>query len=489
MPSTTSRCITQSKYGAPVRPRVHPSKWLLGMFGAGCSILGMLCLLLAACSTNPRKPEPQATPTLQSIPTITAPTPPATVAAPAPVVLSPWQRLREQFALADCDYGPGAETLAKRYARNASGFSNSLSRAMPFLLLVIDQIEQRGMPGEFALLPYVESTYVPTASGGSAAGIWQLMPATAKASGLRVETDFDARLDVPASTAVALDLLQRYHEKFADWRLADMAFNAGEYRVKKVLSGSAHKRSPAQVRQLDLSPVTQAHLTRLMALACIVANPQRYALKLPDPKSDDHLDVVDLHAPVDLDLAAHLAGMSTDRLQYLNSGYVLGQMPTQGPFRLLLPKAQRDVLITNLSKLPESIWPQWHVIVLRQPESMGILASAYAVEPQVLASANLLAVDAQLAIGTQVLLPGPGKTPSRSIHDPAAIASRTARHHVVRSGDTLSAIAQRAHLSLNDLCRWNGLDRHAILKPGRRLRLYATSVDAPIAAATLTDRD
>ncbi|MEO8803111.1 MAG: transglycosylase SLT domain-containing protein [Rudaea sp.] len=359
---------------------------------------------------------------------------------------------------------------------------------MPFLLLVIDQIEQRGMPGEFALLPYVESNYVPTASGGSAAGIWQLMPDTARENGLRVGGDFDARLDVPASTSVALDLLQRYYREFGDWHLADMAFNAGENRVKKALSSRAAKLSSSQVQQLGLSDLTHAHFARLMALACIVSDPLRYGLKLPETSPDDILDVVDMNTPIDLGLAAHLSGMKLDQLRYLNSGYLHARMPARGPFQLLLPAAQRDALQANLSALPGAIWPQWHAIVLRQPEPLSLLASAYEVEPQVLAAANLFAVDARLQAGTRVLVPGAGKTESQSTTKTAAeVAAISSGNHVVQRGDTLSSIAYQARVSVDDLCRWNGLDRFAILKLGRRLHLYATRVDTPISAASTID--
>jgi len=100
---------------------------------------------------------------------------------------------------------------------------------MPFLLVVLEQIEQRKMPGEFAFLPYIESNYTALASSGDrSAGIWQLMPDTAREAGLRITREYDGRLDVYASTTAALDLLERYNEQFGDWRLADMAFNAGE---------------------------------------------------------------------------------------------------------------------------------------------------------------------------------------------------------------------------------------------------------------------
>lgn len=481
---TTARTIAESYRGALHRLRTYRRDWLPRMFGIGCSVLGTCFLLLAACSTNPAKLEPTSNAAPQSIPISATPPPPPITIESEPAIVSPWQRLRQQFVLADCDYGPRVEIWAKRYTSNATGFSQSLSQAMPLLLFVVDQIEQRHMPGEFALLPYVESTYVPSAKGGHAAGIWQLMPAIAQENGLRVGSDFDARLDVPSSTTLALDLLQRYYDEFGDWRLADMAFNAGEYRVKKLVSSDEHKRTSAQLRRTGLHPITHAHLNRLMALACIVSDPQRFAVQLPEPRKDDILAVVDLKAPVDLALAAHLAAMQPDRLQYLNPGYRHGRMPINGPFGLLLPKVHRAALVANLAKLPQSIWPQWHIVVLRQAEPLPVLAAARDVDPQVLAAANLLDVDTTFAAGAPVLLPNASNGESQSTASEIGVGSGETRNHVVRQGDTLSSIAHGAHVSVRDLCRWNELDRDAILKVGQRLRVDVGEAGLPVSAAS-----
>lgn len=46
-----------------------------------------------------------------------------------------------------------------------------------------------------------------------------------------------------------------------------------------------------------------------------------------------------------------------------------------------------------------------------------------------------------------------------------------AKYHVVRQGDTLSAIAQRYHTSITRLCSYNGISSRTILKLGRKIRI------------------
>ena len=52
----------------------------------------------------------------------------------------------------------------------------------------------------------------------------------------------------------------------------------------------------------------------------------------------------------------------------------------------------------------------------------------------------------------------------------AKAAAGSRKYHVVRSGDTLSAIARRHGTSVGALCRMNGISQSRILRPGQRLR-------------------
>lgn len=52
----------------------------------------------------------------------------------------------------------------------------------------------------------------------------------------------------------------------------------------------------------------------------------------------------------------------------------------------------------------------------------------------------------------------------------AKITAGTRKFHVVRSGDTLSAIARRYGTSVNALCRLNGIRQTAVLRLGQRIR-------------------
>ncbi len=94
-------------------------------------------------------------------------------------------------------------------------------------------VEQK-VPAELVWVAEVESSFNPKArSPVGAAGLYQLMPPTAKRFGLK---EFpDERLQAEASARAAAKYFEYLHRKFKDWRLAIAAYNAGEGTVQRTL--------------------------------------------------------------------------------------------------------------------------------------------------------------------------------------------------------------------------------------------------------------
>ncbi len=392
---------------------------------------------------------------------------------------SPWPRLRARYAMSGCDADPAVRKLARSMAASPAHLRAALQQAMPFLLVVTEQIEKFNVPGEFAFLPWVESSYTMIrGSGDDVAGMWQLMPMTARELGLRIDSEYDGRLDVVASSRAALVLLKQYEEEFGDWRLANMAFNAGENSVKGVLGGR-RDLSDSEVARVHLNQTTSEHLGKLRAMACIVATPERYHVSLPEPRAEDALVLLELPAPVDLHLIARLAHLDDTQLQHWNPAYLRGRMPEQGPYHLLVPVSQRTAIERTLGMLPQYAWREWREMKLREPQRLDTLGMAYDIDTQALAAINRVEAGATLAEGTHLLLPGrsdgavaiaavePSPTPAAMLADPASTSC------TVHSGDTLWDIARRYRVRIDDLLQWNRLSRSSTLKLGQRLVLSA----------------
>ncbi len=386
-----------------------------------------MAALLAACAAQPPKPQASASVAIAA-PAMPAPTTvPLPAAAPAPDL---WARLRGDFVLDDCG-NPQAKVWARRLTRNPDRFAAQLQQSLPLMIWVQEAAERAGVPGEFVLLPLVESSYNPAEPGrrGDPAGMWQIMPQTARTLGLTVNRDYDGRLDPAASTQVVLAMLKEYGSELHDWRLVDMAFNAGEYKINGLL-GDRDAES-VNVPHLRVGAVTRDHLAKLMALACIVRDPQRFEVELPNARNATHLTLVRLPQAVELASAARAADLSLAQLRALNPGYRGSRMAEDAPHHLLLPQE-------NAQRLSAAL------------DSQGAAA---------LASAEHGAEPKNTVAPAKPTLAWAGKR-----HD-------TSRHRVTR-GESLWSIARRYKIDPANLRAWNALASDA-LRPGQSLLLSA----------------
>ena len=160
---------------------------------------------------------------------------------------------------------------------------------LPLFGYVVDAVREAHLPTEYALIPFVESGYKPGArSPAGPAGLWQMIAITARNHNVPMRAGYDGRLSPVDSTKAAVRYLKTLHGMFAgDWRLAVMAYNAGEYRVLGALKRGGQNARNAKPENLAGAvadhPRLRAQAARAVVPAGAGGRPRRMAARARSP--------------------------------------------------------------------------------------------------------------------------------------------------------------------------------------------------------------
>jgi len=453
-------------------------------------------------------------------------------------------RLRTRFEL-PAIVNDRVEAELNWFLRHPDYLDRVFNRAQRYLPYIADEIEARGLPLDLALLPIVESAYDPFAySHGRAAGLWQIIPGTAKRFGIQQNWWYDGRRDVIDSTRGALDYLAYLHNLMdGDWMLAIASYNSGEGNVLKAVRRNKARSAPTDFFSLSLSKETRAYVPRLIALVTIVKNPATFGLTLPVIRDEPQFAVADVGGQLDLALAAELAGIDLDTLYAYNAGYNRWATDPAGPHRLQLPIDVVDLFNEALARVPENERVRWQRHKIKNGETISEIAELYGTTLKSIRSANgirgntiragqylmipvaskplssySLSADARrdkkqntqrvgnrvehlvaagesfwtisrrYGVGMRELAAWNGTAPRDTLSigqklvvwtDHAVPGNAVARNgttrklnYTVRNGDSLYLIANRFRITVNDLVRWNKIDKNNILRPGQKLTMW-----------------
>jgi len=457
-------------------------------------------LLLGACAHQPAKPperEPIVVPAAPIPPQPTVAPPDATVATPSLTMPREWQhhngedyddlfeRMRAGFTFDEVQE-PAIDQQLAWFEHNPDYLERVFQRGQRYMYHVVTEVEARGMPLEFALLPVVESAYEPFAySVGRAAGLWQFIPDTGRRFGLKQNWWFDGRRDVIESTRAALDYLQALHDQFdGDWLLAIAAYNVGENTVQRELDYNRAHGKPTDFWHLKLPAETRAYVPKLLAMKRLMAEPERYGLEFAAIPNEPYFAVIDTHSQIDLKIAARLAGTSYDELVALNPGYNRWATDPDGPHRMLVPIDNADGFDAGLQTLTPDDRVRYAIHEVTRRETLASIAKQYGTSAAVISKINDLK-GGKVSAGESLKIPEiSGELPDKVLLAAARVdrpqsdlGGRRQRQIVyrVRAGETLSSIARRHGMPVSTLARLNNMDTGDTLVKGQRLVLKASA--------------
>lgn len=345
-------------------------------------------------------------------------------------------------------YNDIVQKFIDRYTGRLRHSVSYMLGASNFYIPIFEEaLEAYGLPLELKYLPVIESALNPKAtSHAGAAGLWQFMVATGKQYGLEINSLIDERRDPIKSSYAAAHYLKDLYNIFGDWSLVIAAYNCGPENINKAIH-----RADGQADYWKIYPYLPRE-TRGYVPAFIAANyvmnyycehnicPMRTTLPA---KTDTVVVTKDVH----LKQIADVCGIDLDELRTLN------------------PQYRRDIV--NGNNKPS-------VVRLPANATNTFIAnedSIYRYETDALLTRRSLVEVESNKYTTSTNSTRKSYSKSKSRKRKSTRSSRTRKKSVtVRSGDTLSEIAERHHTTVKKLRQLNGIKGNNI-RAGKKIRV------------------
>ena len=303
-----------------------------------------------------------------------------------------------------------------RFQRGQSDrFRDGVIRSGAWEIAILDTLKNAGIPGALAVIPHIESSYNPSVrSLAGAVGLWQFTR-MAGTKHLRVDHVVDERLEPLKSTMAATAKLKHNYEVLNSWPLAITAYNSGLSRVRDAVRKTGSKDISVIVREYKgkrFGFASRNFYAAFLAVVSIAKNIKSY------------FGLLIRNTPEEYQIAEMPA--------YLEARVLADSLSVgQGVLKQLYPALQYSVW--NGSKYI----PRGYYLKL-PPNENGDDAS--------------------------VLLERIAATEGHANQIPDTF-------YIVKQGDTLSAIAQRYKISVQELVALNNLRSRHRIRAGQSLRL------------------
>jgi membrane-bound lytic murein transglycosylase D len=205
------------------------------------------------------------------------------------------------------------------------------------------------------------------------------------------------------------------------------------------------------------------YVPRLLAIAKIFAHADKYNVPLLDIPNKPHFSIVDIHSPIDLDIAAEIADMPKNDFFKLNPAFKVARI-NDASHHLLIEADKVDGFKRRLAKIAKKDRVSnnhTHKHQIKNGESLGFIAQKYDTSVRILRKINRLAGNF-IKAGQTLFLP-------KSKITKAKRKSASKKTYIVKKGDTFWDIALLFDVRSIDIASWNNIPLEKMLQPGQKL--------------------
>ncbi len=305
-------------------------------------LLDMQRRLVAACQTDPTMCGGRWTPLARDALSAAEQAPLTIAPTPGSSVTPGWvhkYRVPKELALHD---EPAMRTRFD-YLNNIAGhqqFQSMLFECAAYADIFESALEKYGAPSWLRAVVFQESQCSPRAkSPVGALGLWQFMPESAQAYGLRVDERVDERLNPMKETEAAVHFLVDLYRALGGWDLVLAAYNMGPFAVLRQLN-----RAPPGTGFWDLVHAgvipeeTAGYVPAIEAYALATQNLSALHFTM-DGKRLEATAQIPVRSGTRLSQIARAASTSTTRIRDLNPEFLVDVIP-EGAFFVRVPDGQ-----------------------------------------------------------------------------------------------------------------------------------------------------
>ncbi len=336
--------------------------------------------------------------------------------------------------------------------------------------------KKNGLPEDLIYLSLIESHFNPNArSKAGAVGLWQFMRRTAIKYGLKVNWWIDERRDPIKSTEAAAKYLKDLYNMFGSYDLAMAAYNAGEYKIKRLIERSRERNFwHIAKKRRGLRKETKAYVPNFYAVLYLIRNNdtlQYIPEKWLDYNKKD-FTFVQISKPYSLFKFAKESGIPLKTLRALNPELKrFCTPPMYENYFLKLPKIYEKkaiIIAQNINKNYRFTFKQYRI---KRGDTLISIAKRYGIYPYtILKKFNNIKNVRALRPGMRILLPYPEEYSVKyaKTHRYKHITYRK-KHKVfkykVKKGDNLWKVARMFNVSIYRIKKINKL-RNKTIYPG-----------------------
>ena len=367
--------------------------------------------------------------------------------------------------------------------KQRKSFSLWLERSGRYLPMIIQQLEEAGLPKDLVYLPMIESGYSLTAySKAKAVGPWQFMRATAVHYGLQVNSYIDERRDPVRSTQAAIRYLSELYEMFGSWHLAVAGYNAGEGKIQRGIR--RYKTSNfwelAQHRYLKLE--TKRYVPKLIAAIMIAKSPEDYGFTDIQYQKPLSYDTGKVPRWTNLKAIAVATGCSVEEIKNLNRQLRRMVAPPEfNYYDIKVPAGKGELLAQNLPRVHVSVSTEFKSYTIRKNDTLKRICTKYNLNKKTLLKANNLR-KAKLTAGNRLRIPYQITQYKLLTEQEMASTNKYATSrdqfilHKIKPGESVSQIATLYGVNPQMIAAWNDLPSIHKIRAGQQLALYLNPV-------------